>query len=345
MIIFQVRWYNMIELESDSIERRLNRRIVYLTVRQQARLSRYEYDILLELCRYAKDLYNEALYNVRQCFFKESRYLNYYENYALLKNSDNYKMLNSNMAQQILKEADGSFKSFFGLLRLAGTGKYSLRDIRLPQYLKKDGYYTLIIGFVRLNGNKLLIPYSNSFRKTHRKIKIRIPPILLDKKVKEIRIIPKSDGRFFEIQYTYEAGLDIKEELDFNKALSIDVGINNLATCVTNDGRSFILDGRRLKSISQWYNRNNSRLQSIKDRQHIPAKTKRQASLERNRSNQINDYISKCARHIINYCLENKIGNIVIGYNSALQKGSNLSKRNNQNFVNIPFGKIGRAHV
>ena len=109
MIIFQVRWYNIIELELDSIERRLNKRLVYLTIRQQAKLSKYEYDTLLELCRYAKDLYNEALYNVRQCFFRESRYLNYYENYALLRNSDNYKMLNSNMAQQILKEVDGVF--------------------------------------------------------------------------------------------------------------------------------------------------------------------------------------------------------------------------------------------
>ena len=66
MIIFQVRWYNIIELELDSIERRLNKRLVYLTIRQQAKLSKYEYDTLLELCRYAKDLYNEALYNVRQ---------------------------------------------------------------------------------------------------------------------------------------------------------------------------------------------------------------------------------------------------------------------------------------
>ena len=165
MIIFQVRWYNIIGLELDSIERRLNKRIVFFTVRQQAKLSKYEYDTLLELCRYAKNLYNEGLYNCRQCFFRESRYLNYYENYALLRNSDNYKMLNSNMAQQILKEADGSFKSFFGLLRLARTGKHSFKDIRLPQYLKKDGYFTLVIGFVRLNGNKLLIPYSNSFRK------------------------------------------------------------------------------------------------------------------------------------------------------------------------------------
>ena len=340
MIIFQVRWYNIIELELDSIERRLNKRLVYLTIRQQAKLSKYEYDTLLELCRYAKNLYNEALYNVRQYYFNESGYLNYEKNYHLLKNSDNYKMLNSNMAQQILKEVDGSFQAFFGLLRLARTGKYSFKDIRLPQYLKKDGYYTLLIGFVRLQDNKLLIPYSNSFRKTHRKIKIRIPPILLDKKVKEIRIIPKSDGRFFELQYTYEAGFHIKETLDLNKALSIDVGIHNLATCVTDEGRSFLLDGKRLKSINQRYNKNNARLQSIKDKQHLSVKTRQQSSIERKRNNRINDSISKCARHIINYCLDNSIGNIVIGYNPTLQKDSNIGRINNQNFVSIPFGKL-----
>ena len=312
---------------------------MYLTIRQQPKLSKYEYDTLLELCRYAKDLYNEALYNVRQCFFKESRYLNYYENYALLRNSDNYKMLNSNMAQQILKEVDGSFRSFLSLLKLKKERRYN-DIIRIPSYLKKDGYYTLIIGFVRLSENRLLLPFSNSFRKTHKKMEIKVPPILFGKKVKEIRIIPKSNGRFFEIQYTYEAGLDIKKELDFNKALSIDVGINNLAACVTDEGRSFILDGKRLKSINQWYNRNNSRLQSIKDKQHISVKTKQQSSLERKRNNKANDYISKCARHIIDYCLNNNIGNIVIGYDPAFQKESSLGNRNNQNFVNIPYGRL-----
>ena len=313
---------------------------MYLTIKQQPKLSRYEYDTLLELCRYAKNLFNEGLYNCRQYFFNESEYLNYEKNYHLLKNSDNYKMLNSNMAQQILKEVDGSLQAFFGLLKLAKKGRYSYRDIKLPQYLRKEGYFTLVIGFVRLNGNKLIIPMSNSFRKTHKKIEITIPPILLDKKVKEIRIIPKSGGRFFEIQYTYEAGLDIKEGLDFNKALSIDVGINNFAACVTNEGKSFILDGKKLKSVNQWYNKNNSRLQSIKDKQHIFVKTKQQSSLERNRNNRINDHISKCARYIIDYCLKDNIGNIVIGYNPTLQKDSNIGRINNQNFVNIPFGRL-----
>ena len=122
----------------------------------------------------------------------------------ILKTSENYKLLNSNMAQQILKEVDGSFKSFFGLLKLAKRGKYNFKDIKLPNYLQKNGFTTLVIGFVRINKDTLIIPYSNSFSKNHKKISIKIPPILLDKKIKEIRIIPKFNARFFEVQYTYE---------------------------------------------------------------------------------------------------------------------------------------------
>ena len=313
---------------------------MYLTIKQQLKLSKVNYDILLELSRYAKNLFNEALYSCRQYYFNEGKYLRYEENYHLLKSSDNYRMLNSNMAEQILKEVDGSFKSFFMLLAKAKKGSYSYKDIKLPHYLRKEGYYPLTIGFVRVSNNILVLPMSNSYRKEHSKVEITIPPMLVGKKIKEIRIIPKSDGRFFEIQYTYEAGQDIKEELDFNKSLSIDVGVNNFVTSITNEGKSFILDGKRLKSINQWFNKNNARLLSIKDKQKITFKTKQQASLERKRNNRINDYVSKCARHIINYSLDHNIGNIVIGYNPKLQNETNLGKRNNQTFVNIPFGKL-----
>lgn len=179
---------------------------MYLTVKQQVKhLSKEDYMTIKELCHTAKNLANEAIYNVRQYYFSEGEFLKYENNYTLLKNSPNYKALNSNMAQQILKEVDGSFKSFFGLLKLAKHGKYAFKDCRLPQYLPKDGYTTLVIGFVRLKGNKLILPFSNSFKKTHKAVEITIPPILLDKKVKEIRIIPKAKARFFEIQYIYEA--------------------------------------------------------------------------------------------------------------------------------------------
>lgn len=314
---------------------------MYLTVKQVLKhLTKEEYLSLKELSHIAKNLSNEAIFNVRQYYFNEGEYLNYEKNYALLKDSDNYKMLNSNMAQQILKEVDGSFKAFFGLLKLAKKGTYNFKDIKLPHYLKKNGFTTLVIGFVRIKDSVLIVPYSNTYKKKHNSISIKMPPILKDKKIKEIRIIPKSNARFFEVQYTYEVK-EVQSNLNKNKALAIDFGVNNLCTCVTNTGESFIIDGKRLKSINQWFNKRNAYLQSIKDKQDVKVKyTKRQNSNLRDRNNKVNDYMNKTARKIIDYCLDNDIGTIVVGYNETFQKDVKLGKRNNQTFLNIPYGKL-----
>ena len=277
---------------------------------------------------------------MRQYYFAEGEFLKYEKNYVLLKDSPNYRSLNSNMAQQILKEVDGSFKSFFGLLKLAKQGKYAFKDCKLPHYLPKDGYTTLVIGFVRLNGNKLILPFSNSFKKSHLPVEITIPPILLDKKVKEIRIIPKAKARFFEIQYVYEAECS-QRNLNTNNALALDLGVNNLVTAVSSTGKTFIIDGRRLKSINQWFNKENARLQSIKDKQHFGKRTtNRQKAIVRVRNNKVNDYMNKTACRIINYCIANNIGTLVAGYNETFQRSSRIGKQNNQNFVNIPYGQL-----
>ena len=314
---------------------------MHLTVKQQVKhLSKEDYKTIKELCHIAKNLANEAIYNVRQYYFAEGEFLKYEKNYTLLKNSPNYKLLNSNMAQQILKEVDGSFKSFFGLIKLAKQDRYAFKDCKLPHYLPKDGYTTLVIGFVRLKGNKLILPFSNSFKKTHKAVEITIPPILLDKKVKEIRIIPKAKARFFEIQYIYEAEC-VQRNLNTNNALALDLGINNLVTAVSSNGRSFIIDGRKLKSINQWFNKENARLRSIKDKQHYGKKsTDRQKAIARDRNNKVNDYMNKAARKVINYCIANDIGALVVGYNETFQRNSHIGKRNNQNFVNIPYGQL-----
>lgn len=314
---------------------------MYLTVKQQIKhLSKEDYKSIKELCHIAKNLTNEAIYNVRQYYFTEDKFLKYEKNYKLLKSSPNYKELNSNMAQQILKEVDGSFKSFFGLIKLAKQGKYSFKDCKLPRYLPKDGYTTLVIGFVRLNGNKLILPFSNNFKKTHKVVEITIPPVLLDKKVKEIRILPKANARYFEIQYIYEAGC-IQRNLNTQNALALDLGVNNLVTAVSSTGKSFIVDGRRLKSINQWFNKENARLQSIKDKQHFGKKpTNRQKAIARDCNNKVNDYMNKAARMIIDYCINNDIGTLIAGYNVTFQRNSHIGKQNNQNFVNIPYGRL-----
>ena len=314
---------------------------MHLTVKQQVKhLSKEDYKTIKELCHIAKNLANEAIYNVRQYYFAEGEFLKYEKNYTLLKNSPNYKLLNSNMAQQILKEVEGSFKSFFGLIKLAKQDRYAFKDCKLPHYLPKDGYTTRVIGFVRLKGNKLILPFSNGFKKTHKAVEITIPPILLDKKVKEIRIIPKAKARFFEIQYIYEAEC-VQRNLNTNNALALDLGINNLVTAVSSNGRSFIIDGRKLKSINQWFNKENARLQSIKDKQHYGKKsTNRQKAIARDRTNKVNDYMNKAARKVINYCIANDIGTLVVGYNETFQRSNHIGEQNNQNFVNIPYGQL-----
>ena len=313
---------------------------MYLTLKQQVKhLSKNEFRNLKYLSHIAKNLTNEAIYNIRQYYFNKKKYLSYNENYKMLKNSENYKKLNSNMAQQILKEVDGSFKSFFGLLKLAKNGQYDNKKIKLPKYLAKDGFTTLVIGFVRLKDDILIVPYSNSFKKTHQEVKIKLPPVLKGKKIKEIRIIPKQHSRYFEIQYIYKVE-EVQRELNKENALGIDLGIDNLCTCVTNAGASFIIDGRKLKSINQYYNKINAKLQSIKDKQKIERTTLRQKRIARKRNNRINDYLSKAARIIVNYCLNNDIGKLVLGYNEDFQRKSNIGSINNQNFVNIPYGKL-----
>lgn len=305
---------------------------MYLTLKQQVKhLSKEDYRSIKELCRIAKNLTNQAIYNIRQHYFAEGKYLKFELNYALLKSSNNYRMLHSNMTQQILKEVDESFRSFFASMK---QGKYALKDCSLPRYLPKDGYTTLVIGFVRLKGNKLILPYSNSFKKTHKAVEITVPPILLDKKINEIRIIPKADAKYFEIQYTYEAEC-IQRNLNTTNALALDLGINNLVTAVSNKGETFIIDGRRLKSINQWFNKENARLQSIKDKQHLGMNpTNRQKAMAHKRNNRINDYMNKAARIVIDYCINNDIGTLIVGYNENFLKDSNIDTRN---FVNIPY--------
>ena len=82
-------------------------------------------------------------------------------------------------------------------------------------------------------------------------------------------------------------------------------------------------------------------MQSIKDKQCFGRKTtNRQKAIARDRNNKVNDYMAKTARYIINYCISNNIGTLVVGYNETFQRGFNIVKSNNQNFVNIPYGKL-----
>ena len=194
-----------------------------------------------------------------------------------------------------------------------------------------------------------MINYIGLFNKDKNRPKIQILNILKDKNIKQICIIPKGKGNYFEIQYVYEIKENIQDQFDQNNKnnyLSIDLGINNLATCVAyksnenlkNIFKSFIIDGKRLKSWNQLYNKMINILQSRNNNSN--QWTKQMYQVLRKRNNRITDYIHKACKKIINYCLKNNIGNIILGYNQEIKQNIDLGKENNQNFVNIPFYRI-----
>ncbi|HOV54275.1 MAG TPA: transposase [Fervidobacterium sp.] len=313
---------------------------MYRNQKNQVRhLTKQEYVALKTLCRLSKNLYNATLYAIRQYYFTEKKYLRYESAYHALKDNENYKLLNTDIAQQTMKVVDRNFKSFFALINKAKQCDYKFSNIKLPHYLPKDGYFMLIIPRFTVKDGYFTVPMSNAFKKEFGTVKLPFPKNLDKKQVKEIRIIPKHNCKFFEIDFVY-----IQEQqtmqLNPNNALGIDLGLDNLATCVTNTGASFIVDGKKLKSINQWYNKENARLQSIKDKQGIKGLTNRQYRLLTKRNNRVNYYMNKTARIIVNYCIQNNIGNIVVGYNLDWKRNINIGSCNNQNFAQIPHGNL-----
>ena len=305
---------------------------MYLAVKQQLNnLSKDEYLVLRELCHVSKNLYNQAIYEIRQEYFKSKKYLNYYEVYKRLQNTENYSLLQAQVSQQTLKSVDENFKSFFGLV------KKQLKA-RIPKYLDKDGFFKLTIPTVSIKDGRIQLPYSRQYAKEHDKIYLKVPSVLKGKEVKQVWIIPRQNARFFEVQYIYK--VEPKEKKPTKNALAIDLGITNLCTCVTSNGKSFIMDGKKLKSFNQWYNKETSRLKSIKDKQKIKGYTKKLYRIVTKRNNRVSDILHKSCKYIINYCVDNAIDTIVCGINKDFQRYSNLGKVNNQKFTQIPFGKI-----
>lgn len=306
-------------------------------------LSKQQYQILKELCQYSNNLYNVALYNIRQYFFNEKQFFTYESNYYKCKENENYALLQAGVAQQTLKVADRSFKSFFNLLKKCKTGDYRYHDVKIPHYRKKGGYFNLILSTnaISVVNGYFKLPISRGYRKSHPYMEdILIPYMerLNGVELKEVRICPHDNGRYFKIQYVYRW---YKKETLVNpdNIMAIDLGVENLATCVSNVETPFIMNGRKLKSINQYWNKEKARLQSIAMKQGM--RTTHQINrITIKRNNCVNDIIKKTARYIINNCIEHQIGTLIVGYNKDFKRSVNIGKINNQNFVQIPLSNL-----
>lgn len=283
------------------------------------------------LCHLAKNLYNSANYEMRQSFISGNRKLGYQISTEFAKNNQSdYRALPAQCSQQIINLLEKNWKSFFKSFKdwEKNPKKYRGRP-KLPRYKKKDGYNVLTITSQQI-GNKLT---QKGHIKLPKGIDLKIKTRIQQKQIQQIRIVPMATC--FKCEIVYKKEIVKNENLNYENKISIDLGVNNLATMFINDEAfsSCIINGRPLKSINQFYNKKLAKLHSFvgdKSSNRIRNFTKR-------RNSKVKDYIHKASRWIISFCEEHHIGHLIIGKNDGWKQKSKLSKKVNQHFIGIPF--------
>lgn len=198
---------------------------------------------------------------------------------------------------------------------------------KIPKYRDKDGHSVCIFTNQQVKFKDGFIHFPKQTNLKPLKTKVN--------NICQVRIIPQATC--FVIEVVYESKTQPKYELDKSKFLALDPGLNNFVTSINNVGeKPFIINGRVLKSVNQMFNKTKSKLMSYVGNKGT---SNRINKLTFYRNNFIEDKLHKISRFIVNYCIEHKIGTIVIGKNKQWKDNINIGKKNNQNFISIPHAK------
>ena len=284
------------------------------------------YASLDRLCWLSKNLYNQALYQIRQQYNKDKTYLNYF---ALNKKLSDTKQVDYTSlpyvqcSQQILRLVDKTYTSFFkGIKSAKNKGK----KVRLPKYKdKENGRYVFVYtsqcikvkdGIIRLKVNKTDFIYFNCDKED----------------VCQVRIVPK--GNHIVVEIIYQVEYELKE--DNGNYASIDLGIDNIVALASNSAQSVLYNGRPLKAINHFYNKRKAELQSKVNTKS----TKRIKRLNGKRNRKIKDFMHKLSHAIVCYMESNNINTLIVGKNVGWKDSIKLGHVINQNFVSIPYNML-----
>jgi putative transposase len=290
----------------------------------------YELDELTFKC---KNLYNKANYIIRNEFINNGNYISKFDMFTIAKDLDEYKVLPVRIGRGVLRTLDANWKSFFSCIKKWKTNKELFKGKpNLPKYLPKNGKFTALF-------------YETAILKETKKnkgiglssLKMRLP-VKTQNKIIEIQVVPIKNNKYkINVVYDYKEN---KLKTDNNQYCGIDLGINNLMTVTSNKRgiQPLVINGKPLKSINQYYNKTKAKYQSELPKDVYSSKRIEKLTFKRN--NKINDYLHKATDKIIQFCLENELNTLIVGYNEFWKQNINIGKVNNQKFVQIPFEKM-----
>jgi putative transposase len=269
---------------------------------------------------------------MRQNLIKNHKIINYRTMDKIIKRDypDVYKGLPAQSSQQVLRLVENSFQSFFKSNQeyKKNPDKFKGRP-KLPKYKDKENGLNIVIFTnqqCRLTDNQIRFPK-----------KAQLPELNTTvNNLQQVRLIPKYQHFVIEVVYKKEVKND---KLTHDNVLGIDLGLNNLATLVSNqpDVHPMLINGKPLKSINQYFNKKKAKLMSFIGERGTSHSIGR---LSKKRHQKIDDYMHKASRNIIDYAVETNSGLIIIGENKHWKQEINIGKKNNQNFVSIPLDKF-----
>ena len=292
----------------------------------------------------ATTIHDQCLYYLRQEYFQaenEHRKPDYkkIKLYDLVKETEVWKNsdLDSNAKQYVIRKVNDNWFSFYKACKAYCKDKSKFNGKpKLPNYLIKRGKSSvLIFDKTRLKGkdeenNTLCLPKS--------KYKIQIPKYI---KISSIRCITVK--RYYgklKLIISYEKEV-VKQKLNPDSYIGIDLGVNNIAAItINNHSRSWIVKGGCIKSINQFYNKKLAEHKSTLETVNKKKTSKMIQKLNMKRKHKLDFEFHNLSKKIVDLCVENDVGNIVIGHNVGWKQGVNIGKRNNQNFVEIPFNDL-----
>ena len=293
--------------------------------------------VLEYLCSESNKLYNCCTYLARQIYFKTGKYANKFWLATQLKTNPHMKALYTSAAQQTCLAVGEAITGYKKLLKLWKQGELANKP-KFPKY-RKRGLFQISYPkrWLKLTEQGVRVPLGKSCKVWFGISEIYLPfPSNLDwDLIKELQVVPRAG--YFDAVWVTKTETTNNKRPQQNNVLSIDHGLDNWLTCISNIETSFIVDGKHLKALNQWYNK---RVATIKENKSQDFWCKLLDKITSKRNRQMRDAVNKAARIVIDHCLKNNIGTIVFGWNKGQKQESTMGRKNNQKFVQIPTGKL-----
>ena len=286
------------------------------------------WEIIDGYCLKSKNLYNYANYILRQEYIKNKNWIRYNELFQIIKNSEPYKELGSNVGQGTLRILDKAWKSYFESIKDWNVIKEKYKSVpKLPKYKDKNGRFILCIDShkVRISDSyiyfswKPLVELNNTF-----KTKIK-------SKVLQCRFIPRGSHYVMEIVYEMEVP-ECNEQSE--RIAAIDIGVDNFITMVNNIGEQpIVVKGGVIKSINQYYNKQKAKLQSELKITNKKDWSKRLQKLTDKRYEMIKYQMHCISKYVVDWCVLYNIDTLIVGHNDNWKQRC----KGMQNFTYIPY--------